>query len=590
MLAGLVLVLGLMLFVGSAKAATYTVTNTSDAGAGSLRQAITDANSNAGADTISFNIAGVGPHTIAPTSALPNVADQVTIDGFTQPGAGPSCGELVPASLPAGSNTPHSISIILDGGSVTDILTLNGTSGSTIVRGLVIGNIQQFGVRIDNVDNVNIECNYFGVSPDGTSVYGSNSGGIIGLTENSTIQNNLISSMTDAGVRLYSSNPASGSTISNNLIGTDASGNAGIANSNGINGFSNVSIDHNIISGNSVGINGGGQFADDYGASITGNYVGLSLAGTPLGNDVGINLHGVNDFTIGGTTAAQRNVISANVDGNGIQIYSDTSGCVNSSTNSDIDGNYIGSNINGQIEAGYGNSGSGIVYFEDFGQICPTTVYKHRIGTNLGNTIVGNGADGIRAYQAPGTDVFSIAMISNSIHGNGNLGINLAFDSTGSGTADSDLGPNAINAFLMSYPATNANYYINHPTINSSSFIGTQLSVNYSYQANGIQDSGDGYSLLQSDLVGYRLDFYLNDAGQDGAYAGYSQGKTHIGSFVVNGSETNASHTFTSPVTPTAGQVVTATATVLWADIPYPCPGPGGRYGDGPPYSTTSCE
>ena len=106
-----------------------------------------------------------------------------------------------------------------------------------------------------------------------------------------------------------------------------------------------------------------------------------------------------------------------------------------------------------------------------------------------------------------------------------------------------------------------------------------------------MQDSaGPNGDLLQSDLVGYRLDFYLNDAGQDGAYASYSQGKTHIGRFIVNGSETNASHVFTSPVVPTAGQVVTATATVLWQNIPYPCPGPGGRYGDGPPYSSTSCE
>jgi hypothetical protein len=45
---------------------TYTVTTTADSGAGSLRQAITDANGNAGADTIAFNIVGSGVHTIAP--------------------------------------------------------------------------------------------------------------------------------------------------------------------------------------------------------------------------------------------------------------------------------------------------------------------------------------------------------------------------------------------------------------------------------------------------------------------------------------------------------------------------------------------
>ena len=52
-------------------AATFTVTTNADAGAGSLRQAITDANGAAGADTIAFAIPGTGPHTIALASALP---------------------------------------------------------------------------------------------------------------------------------------------------------------------------------------------------------------------------------------------------------------------------------------------------------------------------------------------------------------------------------------------------------------------------------------------------------------------------------------------------------------------------------------
>src|SRR5262245_56776486 len=67
--------------------ATFVVTNVNNPGAGSLRQAILDANSSSGADTITFNIPGSGVHTIAPTSALPNITEAVTIDGYTQPGA-----------------------------------------------------------------------------------------------------------------------------------------------------------------------------------------------------------------------------------------------------------------------------------------------------------------------------------------------------------------------------------------------------------------------------------------------------------------------------------------------------------------------
>jgi hypothetical protein len=68
-------------------AATFTVTHTGDSGAESLRQAILDANTNPGLDTIDFNIPGAGPYyTIAPLSALPIVIDPVSIDGTTQPG------------------------------------------------------------------------------------------------------------------------------------------------------------------------------------------------------------------------------------------------------------------------------------------------------------------------------------------------------------------------------------------------------------------------------------------------------------------------------------------------------------------------
>lgn len=77
-----------MFAAASLSAVTYTVTNTADSGAGSLRQAILDANGTPGvADTIAFNIRGAGVHTITPASGLPTITDAVTIDGYTQPGA-----------------------------------------------------------------------------------------------------------------------------------------------------------------------------------------------------------------------------------------------------------------------------------------------------------------------------------------------------------------------------------------------------------------------------------------------------------------------------------------------------------------------
>src|SRR5437879_2627828 len=80
--------------------ATFTVLNTNDSGAGTLRQAILAAHANAGVlDTIVFVIPGAGVHTISPTSTLPAISDPVTIDGRTQGGyAGTPLIELAGAS------------------------------------------------------------------------------------------------------------------------------------------------------------------------------------------------------------------------------------------------------------------------------------------------------------------------------------------------------------------------------------------------------------------------------------------------------------------------------------------------------------
>src|SRR5205085_12650194 len=52
-------------FINTAPA-TFAVTNAADSGAGSLREAITNANFSESHDNISFNIPGMAPHTITP--------------------------------------------------------------------------------------------------------------------------------------------------------------------------------------------------------------------------------------------------------------------------------------------------------------------------------------------------------------------------------------------------------------------------------------------------------------------------------------------------------------------------------------------
>lgn len=74
--------LGLLLCAGFAQASTFSVNNTSDSGAGSLREAIVAANANSGPDTIQFNIPGPGVKMIQLASALPPITDPVNINGY----------------------------------------------------------------------------------------------------------------------------------------------------------------------------------------------------------------------------------------------------------------------------------------------------------------------------------------------------------------------------------------------------------------------------------------------------------------------------------------------------------------------------
>src|SRR5437762_6293280 len=89
-----ILILGLLLGLPAAQAgwaAIFTVTTTNDTGAGSLRQAITDANGNGAdvVDTIQFDITDppAGVRTITPATALPPITRPIILDGYTQAGS-----------------------------------------------------------------------------------------------------------------------------------------------------------------------------------------------------------------------------------------------------------------------------------------------------------------------------------------------------------------------------------------------------------------------------------------------------------------------------------------------------------------------
>jgi hypothetical protein len=154
---------------GDVIATTFTVTVTTENGAGSLRQAILDANASPGPDLITFSIASAGK-TIIPTNALPAITEPVTIDGTTQPGF---------------SNAPLVEINGQSAGTGTDGLRL--WAGGTTIRGLVINRFSGDGIEIATNGNNIVEGCWIGLGTDGTTRRANANGILITNSPNNLI-------------------------------------------------------------------------------------------------------------------------------------------------------------------------------------------------------------------------------------------------------------------------------------------------------------------------------------------------------------------------------------------------------------------
>ncbi|MBA3943842.1 MAG: tandem-95 repeat protein [Herpetosiphonaceae bacterium] len=289
--------------VPAAHADAFVVTTTADDGPGSLRQAITDANNSLGADTISFNIPGTGPFTIAPTSVLPFITDAVVIDGLSQPGA--SC-----------ASWPPTLEIELNGsnaGTPASGLVIQA-NGST-VQGLVINQFSYPELGLSSNNN-NVLCNFLGTDITGTSARGNTGVFVNGATNviGGTISSarNLISGNPGDGIEI---NNASGTQVQGNYIGTDVTGTQPLGNTFGVvieNGASNTTIGGTTQgAGNLIASNGNGVFIETAGNLVEGNTIGTDVTTTnALGNtSAGVYVAGASN-TIGGTTQGAGNLIA----------------------------------------------------------------------------------------------------------------------------------------------------------------------------------------------------------------------------------------------------------------------------------------
>jgi uncharacterized repeat protein (TIGR01451 family) len=307
------------LFAAGTQAATFTVSNVTDGGLGSLRQAITDANTTSGADSIVFAIPGAGLHTITPGSDLPVITEAVLIDGYSQPGSSAN-------TLAIGDNAVLLIELTGTGVSNGNGLWFTNAVDGAEVRGLVMTRWNN-AITLVGAKNTVIDGNFLGTNAAGTAASSNSSAFfILSGAQNNTVggptaaARNLISGNTTAGLTMGNSS-TSFNLIENNYIGTNASGSAAIGNLTGIslNGVTTATVRNNVISGNNPSSSfaaGIRIFNTSSDIHVLGNKIGVAANGTTaLANNYGILLSdgfsgGANANLIG--SQAEPNIIAFN--------------------------------------------------------------------------------------------------------------------------------------------------------------------------------------------------------------------------------------------------------------------------------------
>jgi CSLREA domain-containing protein len=486
--------------------------------------------------------------------------------------------------------------------------TVGGTSPGD--RNLISGNNSglpdsadggsQPGDRGIYIGNGNLlQGNYIGTDRSGTSALGNGLG--IESGSNSTIGGLTATPGTGAG-NLISGNTIFGidragnqNLIAGNLIGTTATGLAALGNGAGVDLWGNNNTiggttagARNIISGNTgpggagvinAGIDienvTGGDLAGGSYNLVEGNYIGTDITGnTSLGRQgYGIISGGGSYNTIGGTTAASRNIISGNNGGIGIQTgYSGSFGNV-------IQGNYIGTdasgtqtvpnpfggiilykathdNIIGGTLPGEGNliSGNSVGVWlngNETGSPTNNRIQGNLIGTDKTGTVALGNGDGIAVqYGSNNTIGGTDAGDANTIAFNRSYGVlveSVGGSSTGNSILTNSIHDNGdLGIFLY-----NANNNQASPVLTSagSSSSGTTISGTLQSVAN----------------TTFRIEFFAN---QQPNPSSYGEGQTFLGSTTVttDGSG-NASFTasLSNPV-PLGERYLSATATVANSD------------------------
>ena len=294
--------LGALFAPGVAGAATYTVTTTADnVNTGALRWAINEAEPQPGDDTIEFDIAGPGPHTIALGGDLPTLGEPVTIDGYTETGA-----------RQATRTRSAELMIAIDAAAAQRGLDIGGDR--VRIRGLAIHSAQAVGIYVEGDDNV-VAGNHIGTNVAGAAALPNGSHGVQVFRDD-----NVIGGTRPADRNVIASNgaPRCGSRAARGTR-SSATGSARTPPAPPRSGRPSACrrtrpgtvVGANLVSGEDVGIQ---LLSNDN--VVQGNLVGTNAAGTAaVPNTVGVHIETGSDRNlIGGTADGEGNVISGNTE------------------------------------------------------------------------------------------------------------------------------------------------------------------------------------------------------------------------------------------------------------------------------------
>jgi len=472
------------------------VATTKDAVVGSLRQAIVNANTLPGHDTITFNIppeestsqSGTTWWSIKTSTPLPSITEAVTIDASTQTDL-----------------NPYGPDVEIDGNYIgSEGLTI--TTSNCAIKGLAINRFTGNGILLSEGYNFITNC-YIGTNVTGEVDMGNTSNGILidGGSDN-IIKDNVISGNDENGIRAQvdiSSWRPSRNLIIGNFIGTNK--NAVKAIPNGQSGIYFIGDCRNnyIGDGTPTGrniISGNGQngillsSVSLYENWICGNYIGTDYLGTSaIPNSLnGVFLYKTKKVLIGNVSPESRNIISGNSN-NGIRLQSNTG--ESNDTNNSVLNNFIGIDSTGTSVLS--NESSGIYIFD-----------------GVGNYIGNGSADGI-----------------NIISGNAESGIKIEGSNSKRNRIFGNyigLGPNGTEGFGNNFHGI---HIVSGPSSNITNIIGNSTAE--------VKNVISGNTFHGIKLEGSKNNYIMGNVIGLGTLEATDMGNGQDGIFLSNGSQSN---------------------------------------------------